>query len=255
MSDLSFEFEKSVGYMCKYVPTWDLEYLSHISLKHKYLFVETPKVACSTIKRTLQSIEYENPDFKHKDFVDVHKREYSPLLRPSQTEDYPSYVASEDVFKFCFVRNPYTRLLSAYLDKIRGEQEKKYGILLQTGRDMTDYEAEIPFHEFVHAICEQPFSAMDIHWRPQYYQTFQDSINYDLVGRFESFSTDFENVITRVMKGDSEVARSYLKNETRHATNASEMVRKFYGLRLSHKVYNKYKIDFEAFGYGRRLPE
>ena len=252
MSDLSFEFEKSVGHICRYVPTWDLQYLTHISLKNNYMYIETPKVACSSIKRTLQSLEYENPDYQHADFVDVHKRDFSPLLQPSQVEDFSSLIEKKDMYKFCFVRNPYSRLLSAYLDKIRGGKEQKMAVLLQTGRDMTDYEADIPFHEFVDAVCDQPFSSMDIHWRPQYYQTFQDTIKYDFIGKFESFSDDFQKAIKHIA-GDEQSTTQYLKSEARHATNASNVLSKFYGVRLRRKVYKKYKIDFEVFGYGRKF--
>jgi hypothetical protein len=125
---------------------------------------------------------------------------------------------------------------------------------LQTGRDMTDYEAEIPFHEFVYAVCEQPFSAMDIHWRPQYYQTFQDNIKYDFIGKFESFSLDFEKVVNHLL-ADTSNANLYINDETRHATNANTLLDKFYGFRLRAKVYKKYKIDFDAFGYSMLLPK
>ena len=127
------------------------------------------------------------------------------------------------------------------------------GILLQTGRDMTDYEADIPFHEFVNAVCEQPFSTMDIHWRPQYYQTFQDQIDYDLIGKFESFQSDFNEVVDNLTREPKE-STLYINDEIRHATNANDLLDKYYGFRLRAKVYKKYKIDFEAFGYSMLLP-
>lgn len=43
--------------------TKDLSYAVHVSLKHKYIFVETPKVACSTVKMTLQRLELDDPNF------------------------------------------------------------------------------------------------------------------------------------------------------------------------------------------------
>ena len=93
-------------------------YLCHWSNKHSYVYVETPKVACTTIKRVLQQAEangllvYGTPD-------DVYYRKYSPLLSPcSNISAFADAMISDDYFRFCFVRNPFTRILSCYLDKM-----------------------------------------------------------------------------------------------------------------------------------------
>lgn len=104
-------------------------YSTHISLKHNYLYVETPKVACSTIKKTLQTMEVENVNF-HRDNPNIKVHENSLLLSPSSVGDFQKLLNSE-IFKFCFSRNPYTRLLSAYLQKICTNRPQKKLILRQ----------------------------------------------------------------------------------------------------------------------------
>src|SRR6476646_383541 len=61
----------------------DYFYHIHISLNHKFMYFETPKAACSTIKVVLQRLELRDPSF----FLPrplVHERYYSPLLSPAQ---------------------------------------------------------------------------------------------------------------------------------------------------------------------------
>ena len=41
-----------------------INYSINVSLQHKHIYVETPKVACSSIKTTLQKLELNQPDIK-----------------------------------------------------------------------------------------------------------------------------------------------------------------------------------------------
>ena len=73
MSDLWGAFAKKLEpYILGNTSAKDLNYGVHISLKHKYIFVETPKVACSTIKMTLHRMELEDPEFVREDFEAIH---------------------------------------------------------------------------------------------------------------------------------------------------------------------------------------
>ncbi|MFX7776439.1 sulfotransferase family 2 domain-containing protein, partial [Acinetobacter baumannii] len=84
-----------------------------------------------------------------------------------------------------FVRNPFTRVLSGFLDKIRRNQPQKAQILRMSGRSGHDLSVEISFSEFIDAICAMPDSMLDVHWALQSQVIFLDSINYDFIGRFE----------------------------------------------------------------------
>lgn len=150
--------------------------------------------------------------------------------------------------KFCFVRNPYSRLLSVYLDKIQRSRGQKRQVLLHMGKDPSQLNAPVSFSEFVDVVCEQPIVNMDPHWRVQYYQTFQDGITYDFIGRLESFRQDIVTVMTRINKDFGR----YLSEERRNATDAAELLGKHYTEALVRKVRAKYAKDFEAFGYSDR---
>ena len=84
MSNLWKNFVTTTDKYCKYVNPDNFNYSINISLKYSYIYVETPKVACSSIKSTLQKMELGDPQFSREDFEDLHKRDFSPLLRPQQ---------------------------------------------------------------------------------------------------------------------------------------------------------------------------
>lgn len=156
---------KEIQKYLKYIKREEFEYDINISLKHKYVYVETAKVGCSTIKDTLQRMELDYPELIRDDFEDIHHRNKSPLLSPSQTCGLDRILNNSNYFVFCFIRNPYVRLLSVYLDKIvKGYPQKRF-ILTAMGEDPSNFSKEISFLEFVDVVCEQEVHQMNPHWK------------------------------------------------------------------------------------------
>lgn len=245
MSNLKVQFDNEVAKYCKHVPIGAFDYSVNISNKYNYLYVETPKAACSSIKVSLQRMELELPDFYREDFEDIHNRNFSPLLKPSQIGSFATFINKPNLFKFCFSRNPYTRLLSSYLNKIKANKFQKKHILMHLGKDVSKLNAEVTFAEFVDVICVQPIDNMDPHWRIQYYQTFQDSIKYDFQGKVENFDRDFEFVLKTLNRD----YQKYISQEVRHASKANDLVETYYTPSLIKKVKAKFALDFDYFEY------
>jgi Sulfotransferase family len=220
-------------------------YSVNISLAHRYVYVETPKAGCSTLKSLLIRAELDQ-DFQFMDDEHVHRRDRSPLLNPRQVGDFAEFM-QQSLFKFCFVRDPYSRLLSNYLDKIANPAARRDRMFQQIARQLgIDAETgQVTFSQFVEAVAQQPVEVMDPHWRTQYYQTFQQSFRYDFTGRFETFAADLRLVCDRI---GVDFDRWY-RREAVHATNASARIDEFYTEELRELVYSKYRIDFEHFGY------
>jgi len=241
------EFQKSAEKCYRFLKAEEVMYATHISLKNKYLYVHTPKVACSTIKQFLINAEYEGKTPPVTGEV-VHFREFSPLLNARQVGDFQTFINRPDIFKFCFVRNPYTRLLSCYLDKIKQRKPESNSLLIQLGYGPFS-DNVLSFEEFVDAIMAQTIGLMDQHWRIQYYMTFQEGLDYDFIGKFENFELDFRHAISQTNIDFEE----YYRVQNGHATNAGEQLKQYYTPALMEKVYDKYKIDFDYFGYEKEL--
>jgi hypothetical protein len=156
------------------------------------------------------------------------------------------------------VRNPYTRILSAFLNKIKltnNDLQRRKKILLQLGVDISkesNLNRNITFQEFVECVYSQPLKFMDDHWRIQYYQTFQENLNYDFIGRFENVTEDLNQVLNKIAGKE---AKKYIATVNAHKTNASTKIKKFYTEEIRDMVYTKYKKDFDYFNYTSILPE
>lgn len=250
-------FETQAAGMHPEVSVDDFNYTIYVSPRYKYAYAFTPKAGCTTLKRILTDAEFgeEQPYVEQED---VHYREFLPFLKMMQVGDPKVFLARPDIFTFCFVRNPYTRLLSAYLDKIVGKKGQHQAVLQALGQsDHPDYE--ISFAEFVKVVCAQSIEEQDQHWRVQYYMTYQAGIRYDFVGRFERLNEDIEKVLgqlglekyfTAALRG-SKQQKAYGQQ---HATGADQKISQYYTPQLQTMVYQKFEIDFEYFRYSPLLP-
>lgn len=247
MSDRWTAFKQDIKGYTHTVPAAELNYSLHLSLLYRYVFVENPKVGCSTIKLILQRIELNDPGYGFDDPLDVHVRKYSPLLRPVQLGKISELLQEKELFKFCFVRNPYSRLLSVYLDKINDNHVFKGVIAEQLGRGPDKAENEISFGEFVSVVSRQSVAEMNHHWRTQYYQTYQDEMKYDVIGRFESFEEDLRTVLSRI----TPEYEQFLTTNRPHKTDADKLITQYYTDEIEESVYTTFKTDFEHFEYPR----
>ena len=213
----------------------------HLSIRHRFLYCSTPKVACSSLLMTLQRIESGDPTFLHDPWGEVHYREFSPLLMPLQVPSFHSWMLDARTFKFCFVRNPFSRLLSAYLDKIVLTEGFRAKFLAALGRD----GGGITFAEFIDVVAAETDEQMDDHYSVQCRHIFQSHIPYDFIGRFEALPEGIAEVGRRIGVD----MRPYAVRLDAHRTGAEDYAR-HYTPRMVRLVQDRFAEDFRAFGYG-----
>jgi hypothetical protein len=225
----------------------------HFSPKYNYIYVDTPKVACSTIKYTLKCAEYDEARLEmngsatrygYSDFLmRIHDRRESPLLFPTTTEELEQFLSLSHLV-FCFARNPFTRVLSAYIDKIEKNAARRALFTTNLGRQAQDQDQLLSFVEFLELVKQQPPESMDPHWRLQ--NLHIKGMHYDVVGAFEQFGNDFDRLLSSI---DQKMATFFAKVDE-HKTNASENISKYYSDKKAVQLaLDIYEQDFVYFGY------
>lgn len=154
---------------------------THISIKNRYVYFAVAKAANSTVKYYLQRVEYLGTPYK---VTKIYNKHYSPLLSPNQLDEEDCWAAlfGTNFTRFTLVRNPYSRLLSCFLDRLQDSESASYrNARVWSGKDPEG----LTFREFVEMISEQTPKEMDCHSRPQVYETYHDILRMDCVLKFE----------------------------------------------------------------------
>lgn len=215
-----------------------------ISIKNRYVYFEVPKAACSTIKNALHQLETDGLAARPR--VTAHPLPVeSPFVKPYQLkrEDLLHILRSPEFFRFSFVRDPYSRLLSAYRDKILNDDEKTRRYFRNSiGAGVDD---DISFTSFVGRVSRQSHKAMDKHWTPQIYQSFAHFCDLDFVGKLENFKADFGTVLMRIN------ANVDAPTVAPHATGSAAKMREYYTSEAAARVAQIFARDFECFEYDR----
>lgn len=212
-------------------------YLINISIKNKYIYFETPKVACSSVKKTLQSIEN---DYKIDLKSSPHNKQQSPLKSPFEIDNFTQCM--QEYFKFSFVRNPYTRTLSCFLQKFLNEEKETRMKFLN--KININEDIKLTFIEFLTYIKDIDAKKYDIHFMPQYL-LLGENTNLDYIGRFENFENDFKKVLKTISKNKE----NDIINITWHSTNADDKSKDFLTKDCIKLINEIYYEDFNRFNY------
>ena len=218
----------------------------HISEKFNCIYVQTQKVACTTILKTMQ-IQEAGGETPHLT-ASPHKREFSLLAQiPLFALTSRDPLLEGSYFRFSFVRNPYTRVVSAFLDRLGSKQPLRNRYIKKLG---LPENSELPFLDFLKILNESDPRRMNKHWMPLTLLTQIDRVNYDFIGRVENFSHDFDHVLRTIYKKNYDDKRY---RRAHHATGASAKVLDLIGSNEKQLIEKIYEQDFENFNYRTTL--
>jgi hypothetical protein len=214
-----------------------------VSDSYRFIWVGIPKVAT----RSLLAALVREPTVETGGRV-IEEELWRVLSRERALRDY---------FKFAFVRNPWSRVVSCYADKIlhpTAEQRRK---ILGRSRGL---KAGMPFAEFVRFLVDRRAGGdahADRHWASQhlFITDPHGELLVDYLGRHESLEKDFQSACRQV--GLPPLELPYL--HTRHGWDPGDEARQaahvryyrdFYSAETRELVKLRYRQDIEMFDYG-----
>lgn len=159
----------------------------------------------------------------------------------------------------CFVRNPYSRVLSAWNDKlVKGFHSEHYPRSMRKlvpqirnfadehGLEGATEDAPLPFSTFLSYIESQEEGQRNQHWDTQCSVLNVDPIQYTHIHRMEDgFAEATADLLERVG-----IDRSWSLQQLGTPSNASgKIAHPVYDDKLAYRVYKLFSRDFEVFGY------
>jgi hypothetical protein len=232
---------------------WRLRYSTFVNFERQYLYYEVAKAASTSMKMLIHALEklppiapYISGHSEVRRDMFIHERNAFQLKSlidfDDQAQEY--ILTSPNFLRFTVVRNPYTRLQSAWKDKVLpcapGYQYLYYQIKGRLPRS-NDPRSFITFPEFITAIAKDDLRVCNAHWRSQVEHLFFKSMNLNLIGRTESLSETVKLFIKRA---------AFAATQIPAATNTS-IANVPYDQTLADQVYTLYARDFVDLNYAK----
>jgi hypothetical protein len=218
---------------------WHVVHENILLEPYKSIYIPIPKVACSTVKKIcaqLLGMEVPRQDVEET----IHLLHFPCAKKYRIARDYSDY------FKFAIVRNPWSRLVSCYNDKIGYERGHVYdrfdNAFVTYLKKMGVWTEDMSFERFVHVVCEIPDHYAEGHFRSQHaYLTDQNGrVLADYCARVEQLDTDF-GVIANRIGIPAELPRIRSGKPARHTH--------YYTPETARLVARRYERDIELLGY------
>lgn len=239
-----------------------IRYASFVSKSYNYAYVATPKAACTYFKTLIAKIEgyslrnsedYTIKETRPSQFIHWRKEISIPSLH--DVAHSLDVTREHDCFFFAVVRNPYTRLFSAWASKIAEREPNifdRYQGKAGFPALMPRSESDIPvyFEAFLTYLYEHEYPHFeDDHWNVQARLLRPDQLRYSFIGKMEEMSEAVRRFQHHLLQFNIQVPiipkinDSLIKYNQDYITDQSRDLIKL-----------MYQEDFETFGYSSELP-
>lgn len=224
--------------------------------RERALYFAVPKVASSSIEYLITDILKERLPAEVTERMDdgIHffrgkgkrrkMRDRRILLCKHEVRRYREY------YSFAFVRNPWSRLVSCFFDKVDPKEitedlnpKGAAAVMLSDAENGSARLTTASFEEFVRAVSRTPDEESNRHFRSQH--TFLTDRNGRLlpahIFRFENLAEEFNALTERLGLPDTKLPHRNPSKKTPY--------QEYYTDELRRLVAERYSRDIELFGY------
>jgi hypothetical protein len=233
-----------------------LSYGSFVSLRHRYMYVETPKAACTSIKHmliALEGAEYDPAALPYhretrRDML-IHQRRHvgiPNLLEVDAGIREEILSGTAGWFVFAVSRNPFSRLVSVFENKVRTGEPRYRQLEARYGDRGAFADPKAAFSAFVREIiCDDERRTGDPHFTGQSELLVPRIIPYTHVFKLESIGA-MMNAFRAHLRAQGAAVPIGLRKE-----NAGMGVswRDYYDCESAAAVATSYAEDFRAYEY------
>ena len=161
------------------------------------------------------------------------------LIKKRHVREYKEF------WKFCFVRNPWDRLVSCFKEKVDRYSKDDFSnwSLTSPGFSRRGFYPGMSFEEFGLRVCELPDALADRHFKSQYLflTDWKERLLVDYVGHFENLEEDFSYVLRKMGLGKIELPHVSMSHRKRYQD--------YYSPKLIKIVGRRYRKDIGFFRY------
>ena len=241
---------------------WAAMYKNFIYNEDKnIIFAYVPKVACTNWKSILRRLN------GAEDWLDnrmAHDREHSGLTYLAPDRDQPGGGLPAGAKRFAMVRDPYSRTLSAYLNKIGSrlppkpesdemDHWERIAARIEAWRSQvldTNAYPEVNFEVFLLWLRDSDDPAvLDEHWAVQSRILSYPDVSFDWIGRFENLNEDSQRILEEI---GSDVGFPTQDQVKFAPTNAASRLDAYLTPRTEALIEEIFAEDFLNFGYANR---
>ncbi|XP_030853502.1 carbohydrate sulfotransferase 11-like isoform X1 [Strongylocentrotus purpuratus] len=246
--------------------------------KYKLIYCSVPKVASTSWKRVLLVLRG-----IMKDTYDLSQSDVNNKVAPQKLK-YLRFYPEEDIrrmlkefTKFLVVRDPFSRILSAFRNKLDPLSDfrkcdiwqkgigmhilKKYkpqSLIgpsrpvfkrLSTPKGVVRYDLNMA--DFVKFLVDPLEKNDEEHWSEIHKLCSPCLVEYDIISKFETLDTDAEYILRRIHADSIVQFPSSIGSSPTNSSNTASIKSYFKDVPRSDldKLYRRYQLDFELFGY------
>lgn len=209
-----------------------------LSDEHGFAYFRVPKAANTNVMASIY--------FAVHGHLDVPFQEWLPykvsFRRPSSLSEEEVERFFKTYTTFSVVRDPATRTLSAYFNKIARQSREKPIVASRLGRPV---EQPISFDEFL-AFLEDGGRDLNPHWSRQVDLIPVGVERLDYLGRVENLDDDIAAILSSIFGRPLT-----LKNFNKHGTEATKRATSQLSADDRDRIYRLYDEDYHQLGYPR----
>ncbi len=201
-----------------------------VSEEYKFCFLFIPKVANTSLRRAIVSTL-----FKYKN-----EKEFKWLKKHGITRITNNQVLNYmDFNRYVFVRNPYDRVVSGYLNKIAYAEK---GVITR------GLLGGISFEEFIIELSQKNDNETDKHFRQQIKEvSSQDGqVLYSHLFKFENINNDWKK-LSKIFKKEHNLKLKSLKKL--NVSEGRKPYKEYYNDKIYDLVTERFKDDIREFNY------